>query len=250
MATFKDNFSKQSDIYVKYRPHYPPALYEYLSSLTKNHELVWDCGTGNGQAATGLAEFYDSIIATDPSEQQIKNSIPHHKVNYRIEKAEDNSVPSNSVDLLTIANALHWLDFDPFFEQARRVLKKDGIIAAWAYRLPVISPEVDEIVHKFHYGILDSYWLPENRLVEKEYTTIPFPFKSIDVPDFHCEKHMDLDGLIGYLNTWSALQRFISQNNFNPTDALREELQTVWKDSAEKKKHTWKLTLKVGRPAE
>jgi ubiquinone/menaquinone biosynthesis C-methylase UbiE len=249
MMIFKDNFSKQSDIYVKYRPHYPTELYSYLSSLTEKHELAWDCGTGNGQAAVGLSAFYNEIIATDPSEQQIKNCLPNQRVKYLVEKAESSSIQSNSADLLTVANALHWFDFGAFYKEAMRVLKKNGIIAAWTYRLPVISPEADKIVEQYHYRTLNGYWLPENGLVEKEYATIPFPFKQISSPEFFCEKVMDLKDFIGYLNTWSATQRFIQENKFNPTEPLEKELSDVW-DTDSKKQVTWRLILKVGKVAD
>lgn len=246
MPPFKDNFSKQSDLYVKYRPHYPVELFSFLATLTDEHELAWDCGTGNGQAATGLADFYSTVFATDPSEQQISNAIPHKKVTYAVEKAEQNSLATNSVDLLTMANALHWFDFDVFYKEARRVLKKNGIIAAWAYGLPEIATEIDKIVKHFHDHVVGKFWLAENRLVEKGYTTIPFPFTEIKSPAFAYDKLLTLDELIGYFNTWSATQRFINENNFNPTEKLRQELNTLWSEGSEKKL-TWKLVLKIGR---
>jgi ubiquinone/menaquinone biosynthesis C-methylase UbiE len=249
MEVFKDNFSKQSDIYVRYRPHYPVDLYAHLSHLTENHELVWDCGTGNGQAAIGLSMFYHHIVATDPSEQQIKHAIQDEKVTYLVEKAERSSLKPESVDLVTIANALHWFDFDAFYTEVHRVLKPTGIVAAWAYGVPSISPEVNPIIHRFHYHTLDAYWQAENRLVEKDYTTIPFPFEEIKSPTFYYEKPMNLVELIGYLNTWSATQRFIEKNRFNPTEQVYNELKKVWPNDNMEKMLTWKLVLKVGRIA-
>jgi ubiquinone/menaquinone biosynthesis C-methylase UbiE len=243
---FKDHFSTQSDIYVKYRPHYPKELFEYLAALTNEHDIAWDCGTGNGQAAIDLASFYSKVIATDPSEQQIKNAIPNEGVQYIVEKAENNSIVTKSVNLITIANALHWFDFEIFYKEVNRVLKKNGVIAAWAYGLPFISAKTDKIIKHYHDHTLSDYWLPENRLVEKEYVTIPFPFKEIKSPVFSYEKKMNLDDVIGYLNTWSATQRFIMENNFNPTEKLMNELLPFWKDK-EEKIVTWKLILKAGR---
>lgn len=247
MPAFKDNFSKQSDIYVKYRPHYPAGLYSYLSSLSQEHQLAWDCGTGNGQAAIGLAEFYKTVIATDPSEQQIKNALPNARVEYRVEKAENTSLESRSIDLVTIANALHWFDFEVFYAEVKRVLKPNGLIAAWAYTIPSVSPEVDRLLRHYHDHILGDYWLPENRLVEKEYKTIPFPFQEVLSPGFFSERMMTLEDLTGYLNTWSATQRFINEHKFNPAEQLRKELISVWGEKGSEKKLTWKLTLKVGK---
>ena len=147
---FKDHFSNHADLYLRYRPLYPANLYTFLSSLTKHHTLAWDCGSGNGQAAIGLAAFYNQVVATDASEQQISNSLPHDKIKYKVEKAEHTSFESHSVDIVTIANALHWFDFDLFYKEVNRVLKSDGVIAVWTYELPTISPEVDIILRDFH----------------------------------------------------------------------------------------------------
>lgn len=121
MSDFKDNFSKQADIYVKYRPHYPGTLYTYLASLTSAHDLAWDCGTGNGQAAIDLAAHYKQVLATDPSKEQIEHCLPHQNVKYKIERSEARPLTANSVDLVTVANALHWFDHRVFFNEVKRV---------------------------------------------------------------------------------------------------------------------------------
>ncbi len=247
MQPFKDNFSKQSDIYLKYRPLYPTPLYAYLASLVVNHELVWDCGTGNGQAAIGLADFFNQVYATDPSEQQIGNCIRHDRVVYNIEKAEKTRLESNTIDLVTVANALHWFDLDGFFKEAFRVLKPNGVIAVWAYGNPSVSPDIDSIVQHYHDVVLSDYWLPENRLVEKGYSTIAFPFELLETPAFQCERNMNRDDFIGLLNTWSATQRYININKHNPTDLVDEEFRKYWPDANEEKEIVWKLVLKVGR---
>ncbi|MES2678980.1 MAG: class I SAM-dependent methyltransferase [Bacteroidota bacterium] len=246
MHTFKDNFSQQSDLYVKYRPHYPQGLYAYLASLTLHRELAWDCGTGNGQAATGLATFYKRVLATDPSRQQIANCLSCENVHYAIERSENCSLPSDSADLITIANALHWFDFEKFFKEAKRVLKKNGVIAAWAYGPPRISKEVDQVTAHFHNIVLNDYWRPENRLVEQEYRTIPFPFELITSPVFFSEKEMRLEDFIGFLNTWSATQRFINENNYNPIDEILPALTNAWNNDHTKNAR-WHLVLKTGR---
>ncbi len=247
MSDFKDYFSTKSAHYAKHRPHYPVALYSYLSGLTPCHDLAWDCGTGNGQAALGLSGFYNKVIATDPSMQQIQNAILKENIDYRVEKAEHTSLPSNSVDLITIANALHWFDFDSFYEEVHRVSKQNAIIAAWCYGLPQIEPEVDHLLKHFHDVILNDYWLYENRLVEKEYNTIPFPFQQIESPEFILTKELTAAELIEFINTWSAVQRFQQTNGTNPTNELSDHLLSIWKDVNSRKKVNWKLILKTGR---
>src|SRR6185295_8655921 len=165
------------------------------------------------------------------SEQQIKNAFANDKISYRVEKAEHNSISTGSVDLLTIANALHWFDFDVFYAEANRVLKTNGVIAVWAYGLPFIEPEIDKRIKNFHDHVVGKYWLAENRLVENEYKAIPFPFKQVQAPAFSYKKMITLHEVIGYLDTWSATQRFINENKFNPTEQLQKELAEHWKDA-------------------
>lgn len=246
MATFQDNFSKQSDIYLKHRPQYPDELFLFLSSLCAEHQLAWDCGTGNGQAAIGLAKHFAQIIATDPSHNQIKHSIPHQAIQYMVAPAENCSLENHSVDLITCANAMHWFDLNLFYAQVRRVLKPDGIIAAWCYQIPKINAQIDPILTQFHDITLGKYWVHANHLVDAEYTTIDFPFNRIETPAFQSQKNLNLQGLIDYLNTWSATQKYIADIKINPTLALHQELLNVWQNPLEELTLTWKFHLLVG----
>jgi ubiquinone/menaquinone biosynthesis C-methylase UbiE len=244
---FKDNFSKQSEIYFKYRPTYPAALFQYLSSLTQDHSLAWDCGTGNGQSAISLTLYYKAVYATDPSEQQIKNALPNPKITYKVEKAEQPGLDGDMVDLITIAQAIHWFDFEKFYSEAKRVLKKEGIIAAWAYGLPSIASEIDGVLQHFHDEIIGEFWQYENRLIDKEYSTIPFPFKQVSPPQFKICKSLSLDDLLGLVSSWSAVQRFIDKNGYDPVEELENDLLKLWGNKAQNKEVNWKLILKIGQ---
>ncbi len=247
MESFKDNFSKQSDAYQKYRPSYPQEMFAYLSSISQNHDLAWDCGTGNGQSAVGLANYFEKVYATDPSESQISNTEANPKIIYKVEKAENSSLKKNSVDLVTVAQALHWFDFDKFFSEVKRVLKPTGIIAVWTYGLPQISLEIDNLILHFHDNIVGGFWQKENQIVSEEYKTIPFPFKELETPSFQFQKEIALEDLKGLLISWSATQRYKDQNGTNPLSIIERELQDIWKDSQEPKRATWKIYLRVGK---
>jgi SAM-dependent methyltransferase len=250
MNTFKDNFSKQAEVYAKFRPTYPKELFEFFKGLTSEHEFAWDCGTGNGQSAINLTDFYEKVYATDPSQEQIKNAIPHERIVYKVESAENPSaLEDNSVDLITVAQAVHWFDFDKFYGQVKRVLKTNGIIAVWAYGIPKINEGLDSIIKDFHDNIVGEFWLPENKLIEKEYSTIPFPFEEIETPDFFIQKQVTLSETIGHLRTWSATQKYIDRYNENPLERLSQKLKEQWKDIETEKEITWKLILKVGKIA-
>jgi len=186
------------------------------------------------------------VIATDPSEKQISNGFAADGIEYRVERCEESSLESGSADLLTVATALHWFHFDKFYPEAKRVLKQDGIIAAWGYSWSSINDEIDTIAKHYYENVVGEFWQHENRLLEKKYKTIPFPFKEIHAPSFQCRKKMTLADFIGYLKTWSATQRFINYYKTDPTADLKNELEKVWKDPLKPEMVSWDLTLKVG----
>lgn len=245
--SFKDHFSKQADDYAKYRPVYPRELFEYLAGLAPGRELAWDCGTGNGQAALGLVEFFDRVIATDPSEAQIRNAEAHPKVDYGVAPAEATGIASGSVDLITVAQALHWFDHDRFAKEVRRVLKPGGVLAAWCYGLNEIAPEIDPIVRHYYSEVVGPYWPPERRFIDERYASIPFALPEFPAPEFAIRADWKLDEFIGYLNTWSATRRFCQAEGRDPLPALRAELAAAWGPDAAPRRVRWPVYLRVGR---
>jgi len=181
--TFKDHFSRQAADYAKFRPRYPQELFVYLGNIAPSRQLAWDCGTGNGQAAVGLASVFDRVIATDASEKQIANGQLHKRVDYLVAPAENSGIQSDTVDLIMVAQALHWFDLDRFYAEARRVLKPNGVLAVSAYNLLHIEPAIDEVVNRYYYDVVGPFWPPERKLVEN-FAHLPFSFHEIDPPEF------------------------------------------------------------------
>lgn len=246
--SFKNLFSAQAAEYARYRPTYPPKLFEFLSSLVDCHERAWDCGTGNGQAAVELARHFKEVIATDPSEKQIKNAVAHPKVRYRVEPAEKTSLEAKSVDLVTAAQAAHWFDHERFNSEVRRVAKPGAVIALWSYgHNREITPEIDRVVRHFSDDVVGSYWAPEIRHVWAGYRTIPFPFEEIAAPKIKMESELTLDGLIGYLSSWSSTTKFIEENGANPIEGIVPALHEAWGDSATRRRVVWHLSFRIGR---
>jgi SAM-dependent methyltransferase len=243
--TFKDHFSKQAADYAEFRPRYPRELFEYLGSVTSNRMVAWDCATGNGQAAVELAEVFDRVIATDASEKQIANAELHERVEYRIEPAEESDIESDSIDLIMVAQALHWFDLDRFYAAALRVLKPDGVLAASAYNLLTVEPAIDEVVNRYYFEVVGPFWPPERVLVEK-FEELPFPFSEIQTPSFEMRAQWNLEHLMGYLRSWSATQRFIAATQRDPLDEIADELRAAWGDTKQTRRIIWPLTLRVG----
>lgn len=225
----KDNFSSRSDEYARFRPGYPPQLFDFLLDLCKNFDCAWDCATGNGQIAATLAEHFQQVEASDISENQLKNAIQKPNIRYRVEAAESPSFPTNSFDLVTVGQAAHWFDFEKFYPEARRVLKPDGVLALIGYGLLKIDEPTDEVINHLYCNVLDGYWDAERLHVDAAYTTIPFPFSEIQFPKMAMTYEWSLDHLLGYLSTWSAVKHFEKKNSSTPLDkAFVETLKAVW----------------------
>jgi SAM-dependent methyltransferase len=245
-VTFKDHFSKQAGDYAKFRPRYPREMFEYLGSVAPSRQLAWDCGTGNGQAAVGLATVFDRVIATDASEKQISNVQPHERVEYRVAPAENSGIKSGTVDLIMVAQALHWFDLPRFYEEVPRVLKSKGVFAASAYKFFHITPEIDRLVnHRYYDKVVGPFWPPERALVEK-FEELPFPFSEIQTPPFEMIAQWNLEHLLGYLRSWSATQRFMAAKGADPLEQITDELRTVWGDPQRTRKVKWPLALRIG----
>lgn len=241
----KDNFSTQSNQYAKFRPTYPQGLYNFLLSLVTTKETAWDCGTGNGQVAQELSKYFTTVYATDISEKQIANAVQKDNIIYKVEGAEKTEFPSNTFDLITIAQAIHWFNFNVFYEEAKRVMKPDAIIAVIGYGLIRIDDATDKIIDKFYYETIGSYWDKERKYVDENYTTIPFPFKEINAPVLYNTFEWNVDQMIGYLQTWSAIQHYIKANNSDPVELIQNELRNVWNN--ETKKVCFPILLRVGK---
>ncbi|WP_242928918.1 class I SAM-dependent methyltransferase [Pontibacter vulgaris] len=246
MKQAKDNFSVQATQYARFRPHYPDALYEYLFSLPLQFNTAWDCGTGNGQVAVKLAEKYKQVYATDISEAQLQQASKKDNITYLLSRAENTPLPDTSIDLITVATALHWFDIDAFFEEVKRVARPGAYIAAWSYSLVRISPEIDPVILNFYSNTLGPYWDPERRLMDEEYKSISFPFEEIQAPPFRITVNWSLSDFLGYLSSWSSMQHYIRKEHTTPLDPLKQELLQYWQDD-EVKELTFPLFMRLGK---
>jgi len=120
-SEYINHFNQQSDQYFLCRPDYPDALFDYLAEQVDSKARVWDCGTGTGQAAKSLAERFDTVIATDVNSGQLAVATPMNNIQYYCCPAEKTAIDAGSINLITVAQALHWFNFESFYAEVRRV---------------------------------------------------------------------------------------------------------------------------------
>lgn len=242
----KDNFSQRSDQYAKYRPDYPQEYYDFILSLIKEKTCAWDCGTGNGQVAEQLSEYFEKVYATDISAAQIAQATPNKKIEYSVQPAEETNFTGNQFDLIVVAQAIHWFDFDKFYAEVNRTLKPGGILSVVGYDGPVISPEVNKAKAYFYTEIVGSYWDKERKHIDDRYANIPFPFEEIPSPQLsHC-MNWSFEHFTGYLSTWSAVKHFIKDKGYDPVEEFRNELKEAWGDD-EQKSVCFPILMRTGR---
>lgn len=244
--THKDFFSTQARAYAAFRPTYPSSLYEFLLQQLPERKIAWDCATGNGQVANQLAHHFETVYATDISQQQLDHSIQRKNIFYSISPAEKTTFPDSQFDLITVGQALHWFDRDLFYNEVKRVGKSGGLLAVWGYALLNIEPTIDEKISHFYNHVVGPYWDSARRLLEEEYRTISFPFEEISSPGFSIEVEWDIHQLAGYLSSWSSTQKYIQQVGQDPVAPFIQHLAKSW-NATDKKVVHFPVFCRVGK---
>jgi hypothetical protein len=213
----KDLFSKQSSSYAGFRPGYPASIIDHILQFTPGRNTAWDCATGNGQAAILLSPYFEQVVATDLSQQQLDNAIKQDNIIYRQASAEQSGLPDCSVDLITIAQAYHWFNFPHFEAEARRVSRPDATIAIWGYGLLYTSDSaLNEKIQSLYKDVLGEYWDKERGHVDQHYASTPFPFEPLPGLDTTMQYQWNRAQFHGFFNSWSSVQHYIHENSTDP----------------------------------
>jgi len=239
-----DHFSRVAGHYASARPTYPHALFEWLASVCPRRCLAVDVGAGTGLATVALARHFDRVVGTDLSDRQIANAQHAPNVEYMVSPAEHLPFGDASVDLLTVAQALHWFDLDRFWPEVKRVLQSRGVVAVWTYGLlSVAGAEVDAVVQDFYRNVAGPWWPPGREHVENGYSDLSFPFAPMPVPSFHMSVHWDLPAFLNYVRSWSATGALTEKTGADPVPRLEKDLQELWGSAREV---SWPLGLRAG----
>jgi SAM-dependent methyltransferase len=240
------HFSRVAAAYATFRPTYPPALFDWLADVAPARGVAWDCGAGSGQAGRDLAQRFARVVATDASRAQLGLGVADSRVASWAATAERSGIRSARVDLIAVAQALHWFDLAAFYPEARRVLRPRGILAAWTYADPRLDGAVGPVLEGFA-AEMRPWWPSRRALVDSGYRTVPFPFEEIAPPAFTMTADWPLEALVGYLGTWSAVGGYRARHGVDPIPPLRARFAEVWGDPLATRRVAWTLSLRAGR---
>ncbi|KAK2975593.1 hypothetical protein RJ640_026774 [Escallonia rubra] len=203
-----------------------------------------------------------SLPATDTSLKQLEFTPKLPNVRYQctppvmsMAELERDIAAEASVDLVTIAQALHWLDLPTFYQQVKWVLKSpNGVIAAWCYTVPEVNDNFDSVFLKFYKIDSKPYWDPARKLVDDKYKSIDFPFEPVDGFDhtrpfeFKSERLMSLEEIFTCIRSWSAYQTAWEKGVELLRDDVREELKRAWtEDGIDQKVVKFHVHLRDGK---
>lgn len=240
-------FDQKSDIYQQSRPRYPDGLYAFLQDLVGGDGNVWDVACGNGQASVDLANYFQSVKASDVSPNQIQHAIQAENVDYSVQQAERTQFEHNQFDLVCVAQALHWFDYDLFWPEVQRVLAPGGHFAAWNYNWFDTEPSVLSCIEKTIMKPIEPFWHARNRLAWDNFNAVPFPFSQINTPKFKIVLEWDLSQLFHFIHSWSAVRACMQEKGEGFFQAGWEQTQRAWGDPKSRKKIDMALFFYVGK---
>lgn len=241
-------FGARADAYASFRPLYPQSLFAWLATQCPQPTRALDIACGNGQASGPLRKHFQQVLASDASLEQIQAGADQSGLQLFVAEAQSQPLQSQSLDLIVVAQALHWFATPAFFSEVRRLLKPGGLFCAWCYSLMRIDDELDAVIDNFYRNTLGGFW-PEGRAsVDAGYRDINNPFNALIPPASAIEISWSLEQLLGYLRTWSAVQRFDQQNGADPVLHLQPKLHQAWGDAKQPRFIRWPLHFLAGTP--
>jgi SAM-dependent methyltransferase len=262
MAAVRDNFNRpgvftmsdttnvatfaiDSAAYASARPTYPAALFDWLAAQSPARRSAWDVGCGNGQASCALAQRFERVIANDIAADQLAHAPNLANVTWQVAAAEQVALAPASIDLVLVAQALHWFDLGTFYPKVQRSLTPRGVFAAVGYSGFRIDGDIDR---EFGVTLLDPlqpFWARGNAVLWNGYRELPFPFEPIEAPPMAIELDWTLAQLLSYVETWSAVKRMRTETGVDPMAPTRERLAPMWGEG--ERRVTMPMIVRVGR---
>jgi len=233
--------------YAASRPSYPSELFEWLASLVRRRDAAWDAATGNGQAAVGLAGHFAHVVATDRSAGQIGHGMRHPRIEYRVAQAEESGLAPDSIDLVVVATAIHWLDLARFYQEARRVIRAGGALAAWTYHVAHVGPPLDKVLRPFYEEVVGPHFAAGARMVDARYEGLSLPGEPLAAPSFRVSVRWNADQALRFVRTWSGVQSYMAVTHKDPVREIEGSVRRALGGGDSAVELSWPLYVRAAR---
>jgi SAM-dependent methyltransferase len=243
------DFSPFAAAYARSRPRYPAELFDWLAAQCPRRDAAWDCATGNGQAALGLAGRFARVVATDRSAEQLRHAPARPGVEWRAAPAESSGLADASIDLVTVAAAVHWFDLPAFLVEVARVARPGAVLAVWTYHVGRVEPPFDGFFHRLYWETLKPYFAPQTRLVDEGYATLALPGEALAAPRFEMRAEWTAAQALDFVASWSGSQAFRAARGVDPGGLVRDEAERLWGGEEASRTLRWPLHLRAVRLA-
>lgn len=249
MSEVNQLFGERAAAYAHFRPAYPAELFAWLAAHSTGDQRALDIACGSGQASLPLRDHFKQVIACDSSLKQLQADPALAQVERLVADAEQLPLAAASIDLAVVAQGLHWFATPTFFAEMKRLLRPGGLFCAWCYSLGRITPRIDELIDHLHAERLQGYWPPGRESVDNHYRDLQPPFQRIRLPALSIHAQWTLAQLLGYLRTWSAVQRWERQHGRDPVADIAAALSEAWGDGDQPRRVSWPLHFVAGYPS-
>lgn len=247
MSITRNWFEQGGRAYARFRPEYPQRLASFLAAAAPDHRLAVDVGCGNGQLTQLLAPYFDKVVGLDPSADQIANTIPNERIDYRCAPAEHLPLADASASLITAAQAAHWFDLPAFYGEVRRVAVPGAVVALISYGVLNLEEALDARFQKFYWDEIGPYWPAERKLVDSGYATLDFPFAELARPALDIRVEWHLFEFLGYVTTWSAVRSAKEAGREDLLMAFANDIGAAWGDPDRRRPVRWPINMRIGR---
>lgn len=240
-----EQFNGFADIYDKYRPVPPTVIVDILIQLAQQSRpsLVVDLGCGTGLSTRLWEGRAKKVIGIEPNTDMRSKAEEQSKkisgIFYMNGTTTDTHLPDESVDIVTICQALHWVEPIKTFKEVHRMLRSGGIFAAIDYDLPSTTTlEINEaeknfldstkqLMHIHGFDRTIKLWDKDKHLNRMESSKQFMCTKEIAI----CNRRLgDVDQIVGlnlsHGNTQTLLKNGLSEEQIG-LSTLREKILTI-----------------------
>lgn len=194
-------FSSNVYDYTMYRPSYPEAVIEYLNkNIGLKNKIVADIGAGTGILTKLVLNNGNKVFAIEPNDKMRNASIDYLKgysnINFLSSTAENTCLPSDSVDVIFVAQAFHWFNTSEAIHEFYRITRNNSYIVLLWNEIRSESTKLRKGYEDLFSGYSEEYRRIDKSIDEQFLLNIFKPNQIFKAEfDNHC--FLDVDQFIG-----------------------------------------------------